>query len=342
MKKAFLCISLILTAFLCTSCSDNSNIDISSGKLKIGSIMISTSNVESAQQIEESEYLLTLVKNEAWLNITAASTSGTDDNTGANFADVMHDLWMNEHPERSLADGIASLSFGDIQIRSDAFYYNQESTYNVLCSFYYDGYAYILRYYANTINADTTRKFVVLLENSAFLTFGEIRTLNSQEEIAPKETERQNTSIFDNFYATDEQKKALWAVEQYLLLMPFSRQGLIEQLEFDGFSNVDAVYAVDHTMINWQDQAELSAKNYLEMMPFSANKLYEQLLFDGFTEDQSKYGVMHSGADFKEQAILCAKSYRRTISLTGQELYEQLLFEGFTEEQAKHGVQFSK
>ncbi|WP_341961966.1 Ltp family lipoprotein [Planococcus maritimus] len=43
----------------------------------------------------------------------------------------------------------------------------------------------------------------------------------------------------------DWTEQAVKKAQEYLDYTPFSRSGLIEQLEFEGFSNGDAVYAVD-------------------------------------------------------------------------------------------------
>lgn len=71
----------------------------------------------------------------------------------------------------------------------------------------------------------------------------------------------------------------------------FSRTGLIEQLEFEGFSNEDATYAVDECGADWKAQATLKAKEYRKLTAFSHKGLVEQLEFEGFTHEQAEYGV---------------------------------------------------
>ena len=66
-----------------------------------------------------------------------------------------------------------------------------------------------------------------------------------QEENPKKEAEENKE--------TESQKQAVRKVEGYLELMAFSREGMIESLEFDGFSASDAVYAVDKLNIDWQE-----------------------------------------------------------------------------------------
>lgn len=90
---------------------------------------------------------------------------------------------------------------------------------------------------------------------------------------------------------TSGQANALRAAENYLAFAPFSRQGLIEQLEFESYSTKDATFAVDHVSVNWNEQAAKAAENYLEMSPFSRQGLIDQLEFEGYTSEQATYGV---------------------------------------------------
>lgn len=94
---------------------------------------------------------------------------------------------------------------------------------------------------------------------------------------------------------TQGQLNALKSAKNYLSMMPFSYSGLIEQLEFEQYSNEDAVYAADNCGADWNEQAVKSAKNYLDMMPFSKDELIEQLQFEGFTYEQAVYGVEQNG-----------------------------------------------
>ena len=90
---------------------------------------------------------------------------------------------------------------------------------------------------------------------------------------------------------TSGQRNALKAAQNYLDFMPFSHSGLIEQLEFEGYTHAEATYAADNCGANWYEQAARAAKNYLDFMAFSRSSLIEQLEFDGYTHDQAVYGV---------------------------------------------------
>lgn len=92
---------------------------------------------------------------------------------------------------------------------------------------------------------------------------------------------------------TVSQEQAIIAADSYLNnIGGFSRAGLIDQLEYEGFSADDATFAVDSLGINWNDQAALAAASYMENLGgFSRAGLVEQLIYEGFSADQADYGV---------------------------------------------------
>lgn len=91
------------------------------------------------------------------------------------------------------------------------------------------------------------------------------------------------------------QKNALSAAKDYLSSMAFSYSGLIEQLEYEGYSTEDATYAADKCGADWNEQAAKCAKNYMDSMSFSRDSLKEQLTYEGFTAEQAEYGVTAAG-----------------------------------------------
>ena len=95
--------------------------------------------------------------------------------------------------------------------------------------------------------------------------------------------------------STVSQKNAVRAAENYLRVGPFSESGLIEQLEFEGYSTEDATYAVQNIDVDYNEQAQKSAENYLEISPFSRSGLIEQLIFEGYTQAQAEFGVNSVG-----------------------------------------------
>ena len=148
-----------------------------------------------------------------------------------------------------------------------------------------------------------------------------------------------SSSYSYTYTPTAGKEGALAQAESYLRSTAFSYEGLIEQLEFHGFSHDEAKYGADNCGADWKKQALRRAKSYLESTPFSYNSLIEQLEFSGFTKEEAKYGVNNCGADWNEQAVLKAKSYLKSISnWTRSRLIEQLEFSGFTSSQAKYGA----
>jgi hypothetical protein len=87
------------------------------------------------------------------------------------------------------------------------------------------------------------------------------------------------------------QSNALSGAEDYLSYESFSKKGLIEQLEYEGYKGQDAAWAANHVDVDWNEQAFKSAKNYLSYESFSETGLVEQLEYEGFTAPQAKYGA---------------------------------------------------
>lgn len=87
------------------------------------------------------------------------------------------------------------------------------------------------------------------------------------------------------------QKNALEKAQSYLKTLSFSRTGLIEQLEFSGFTTEEATFAVDNCGANWFEQAGKKAQSYLKSSSFSRTGLIEQLEFSGFTKEEAEYGA---------------------------------------------------
>lgn len=108
-------------------------------------------------------------------------------------------------------------------------------------------------------------------------------------------TESTNNSSTNTNTLTLEQENALATAFDYLNYTAFSRSGLIEQLEFEGYSNESATFAVDSCGANWNEQAAIMAQQYIDYTSFSRTGLIEQLMFEGFTSEQAEYGVSAVG-----------------------------------------------
>ncbi len=159
-----------------------------------------------------------------------------------------------------------------------------------------------------------------------------------KENVVETQKEIEEPSIIEEVKISLGEKNALLKAKTYLSTMAFSREGLIQQLEFEGFTTEQAEYGVENCGADWNKQAVLKTKTYLTTMAFSQKGLIEQLEFEGFTTEQAKYGVNNNEIDWNEQAALKAKTYLNTMAFSREGLIEQLEFEGFTTEQAKYGV----
>lgn len=95
--------------------------------------------------------------------------------------------------------------------------------------------------------------------------------------------------------ATTGQRNALASARDYLQIMAFSKEGLIEQLEYEGYTASEAEYAAENCGADWMEQAAEAAQSYLDVMSFSREGLIEQLEYEGFTAEQAEYGVSAVG-----------------------------------------------
>ncbi|MFN4215696.1 Ltp family lipoprotein [Exiguobacterium sp.] len=104
-----------------------------------------------------------------------------------------------------------------------------------------------------------------------------------EEEVVEKEPAEPTMSL--------AQENAVRKANDYLKFTAFSKNGLIDQLEFEGFSNEEATFAVDNIVVDWKEQAASKAQDYLDLSAFSRSGLIDQLEFEGFTTEEATYGV---------------------------------------------------
>ena len=149
-----------------------------------------------------------------------------------------------------------------------------------------------------------------------------------------KESEKEEITKGEIPAESEIEKKA----DDYLKIDAFSREGLIEQLEYEGYAESDAEAAVNSLKIDWQKQADKKAKSYLSIDAFSKKGLTEQLEYVGFTSEEAELAVSGCGADWKAQAAKKARSIMKYASLSKEELVDQLKFEGFTEDEVAYGA----
>lgn len=145
------------------------------------------------------------------------------------------------------------------------------------------------------------------------------------------------TTKDDNNLSSDK-ISALQKAKDYLAYSAFSKSGLIDQLQYEGFSEEDAKYAVDNCGADWDEQAKQKAIDYLHSTPFSKSGLADQLEYEGFSKEEAENAVDNCGADWNEQAVKKAQDYRNSYTFSHAELVDQLEYEGFTAEQAEYGA----
>lgn len=134
------------------------------------------------------------------------------------------------------------------------------------------------------------------------------------------------------------QRNAVNSAVSYIDTLDFSHDGLVEQLEFSGFSHDEAVYGADHCGADWKSEALGAAKSYIDTLSYSYKGLIEQLEYSKFTKEQAKYGADNCNADWNQEAAEAAQSYIDTMSMSRDALKEQLDYVGFTESQIKYAL----
>lgn len=144
---------------------------------------------------------------------------------------------------------------------------------------------------------DAVINSIVILSDSA--SGGETQKADddvpSEETESESDPEEKTSEDPSSQRPTTGERNALSRAEDYLSVMPFSRESLIGQLEYEKYSHEEAVYASDHCGADWNEQAVKKAKAYLEIGSFSRQGLIDQLEYEGFTHDQAVYGAEQNG-----------------------------------------------
>lgn len=168
----------------------------------------------------------------------------------------------------------------------------------------------------------------------------EVESKTSSPAQGAKEQVEQNKETPDlSPDITMGKQNALKSAMQYLNYSPFSHDGLVEQLGYEGYTSEEAVYAADNCGADWNEQALKSANSYLSYSAFSRQGLIDQLMYEGFTNEQATYGADNCGADWNEQAAKSAGQYLDYSAFSREGLIDQLQYEGFTAEQATYGAE---
>lgn len=134
----------------------------------------------------------------------------------------------------------------------------------------------------------------ILVTLSEFSSSSENSSDSSSSHESPAETSPASTEE-PNFEVTFGMKNALACAIDYLEVSAFSYSGLIDQLEYEGYTLEEAMYAVDNCGADWFEQAAKCAASYLSFTSFSRSGLISQLEYEGFTHEQAVYGAEQNG-----------------------------------------------
>ena len=97
--------------------------------------------------------------------------------------------------------------------------------------------------------------------------------------------------------ATESQQKALDKANEYVNTLALSHDGLVRQLEYDGYSTDDATYAADNCSTNWNKEAREMAEQYMESTTYTYDAMVQQLEAEGFTRSQAEFGAKAVGLE---------------------------------------------
>lgn len=125
----------------------------------------------------------------------------------------------------------------------------------------------------------------------------------------------------------------------YLSLGPVSLQEWL--MKYEGYTEEEAAYAVQHCGADWKEQALIAAELDLdsENYGFGPKSLREGLRRDGFTTGQIAYAMENCNPDWKEQALKLAIFHAKSSGWSYSNMWRSLMhMYGFSEEEAKYGA----
>lgn len=137
----------------------------------------------------------------------------------------------------------------------------------------------------------------------------------------------------------DTPEEALSQAQGYIESGAFSHDGLVEQLEYEGYGEKNATYAADNVGADWSAEALQSAQSYVDHIGISSEHLYEMLDYEKFTPDQIDYAMQNVQVDWYAEAAEDAQDWLDyNDGYTRDELLERLTNDGFSQQQAEYGV----
>ena len=98
-----------------------------------------------------------------------------------------------------------------------------------------------------------------------------------------------------DYLDVDWNQQAVFSAEAYLDFAAFSESGLIDQLEFEGFTQSRPLLVSGLSRLTGVSRRRNRPSPIWTFSAFSRSGLIDQLLFEGFTESQATYGVDKAG-----------------------------------------------
>ncbi len=286
MKKilsVLLSICLLTTAFIPCFAAEDSGKSITS--FQLGEFSFEVPDGMEAIRIGQNAYAVTISEDVAWAVLYAVDVSGRESESAIEaVAEHQQKFWNNpdaEHCDES--QSVLSLPGFDITFRIyTARDSNEKPSCRMAGTFTDTWYVYAFCFESSESDPEYVDLFTQLITESTHS--GKERRFVSEDAAgAAEET------------TTAGQRNALRSAGTYLSFGAFSYNGLIKQLEYDGFTQDEAKYAADNCGADWMEQAAKSAENYLSIMGFSRSGLITQLEYEGFTYEQAVYGVEQNG-----------------------------------------------
>lgn len=285
-----LSICLLTTAFISFCAAEDSGKSVSS--FQLGEFSFEIPDGMEATQIGGQSYIVTIAKGTAWAVMYATDVS---DEESASFVETLEALqqksWADPNAEHH-DESETEVSFPGFDVTFtlyETFDGNGAHQYHMVGTFTDTWYVYTYYFTSNDADYSYVRLFTELIKESTHS--GKARRFAVQDaaEATAASTEAEKEEV------TAGQRNALRSADSYLNFTAFSYTGLIEQLEYAGYTQEEAKYAADNCGADWMEQAAKSAKTYLSFMGFSRSGLIEQLEYAGFTHEQAVYGVEQNG-----------------------------------------------
>lgn len=164
--------------------------------------------------------------------------------------------------------------------------YNYSSEEDLYKYYGYDDVVYGEKYLKQIYVDNLALQYVKDNADVTVETSTETENTESTENTEPQEAVSETESV-----ATLGKQNALKKAKDYLQVSAYSHDGLVEQLQFEGYSEDEAIYGADNCGADWNEQAAKKAEQYMEMSAYSKDALEKQLKFDKFNDEQAKYGV---------------------------------------------------